>query len=98
VAGYVSTIWIKQGELGSQVMQEALTYFQRTAGGVTVNPIATDTVYRNTDGTGGQTTSYVYTWYSGTAREQSMTIAYPIASSGRVPQSPSSAAARLDRR
>ncbi len=28
----------------------------------TIYPLAADTVYRNTDGTGAETTSYAYTW------------------------------------
>src|SRR5207248_5658752 len=41
-------------------------------------PVATDTVFRNTDGTGAETTSYSYTWVSGTAGQQSATVTMPI--------------------
>src|SRR5262249_34721703 len=35
------------------------------------------TVYRNTDGTGGETTSYSYTFFTGTNQVQSMTVTKP---------------------
>ena len=35
------------------------------------------TLYRNTDGTGGQTTSYAYTWFSGTIQPESVTTTLP---------------------
>jgi len=77
VAGYVQSTAISQGQLGTAVPQEAWTYFDQTVGSAIDTPVATDTVYRNTNGTGGQTTSYSYTWYSGTAQEQSVTTTLP---------------------
>jgi YD repeat-containing protein len=46
---------------------------------ITVYPIATSTVYRNTDPTnlGPETTSSSYTWYPGTTRPQSLTVTRP---------------------
>jgi hypothetical protein len=64
-------------------VQETIQYFAHTAGGETVNPIATDTVYRNTDGTGTEVTSYSYTWVSGTTRMQSTAVSKPVISSGQ---------------
>ena len=46
-------------------------------------PLATDTVYRNTDGTGAETTSYSYTWYSGTSQMQSETVSKAVISGGQ---------------
>jgi RHS repeat-associated protein len=43
-------------------------------------PVANKTVYRNTDGTGAETTQYASTWFPGTAREQSETITKPVIS------------------
>src|SRR5262249_35087985 len=59
----------------------ATQYFAHTAGSVTVNPVATRTVYRNTDGTGAETTSFAYTWFSSSAQVQSVTATLPVISS-----------------
>ncbi|HLJ97197.1 MAG TPA: RHS repeat-associated core domain-containing protein [Gemmataceae bacterium] len=45
-----------------------------------VYPIATQTVYRNADGTGAETTSYSYTWFAGSTRMQSQTMSRPVVS------------------
>ena len=37
-------------------------------------------MYRNTNGTGAETTSYAYTWYSGTTQMQSQTVTLPVIS------------------
>ena len=42
--------------------------------------MATQTVYRNTNGTGPETTSYTYTWFSGTTQMQSETVTKPVIS------------------
>jgi len=77
VVNYVQSTAISQGQLGTAVPLEAWTYFDQTVGSAIDTPIATDTVYRNTNGTGAQTTSYSYTWYSGTVQEQSVTTTRP---------------------
>src|SRR5262249_49894783 len=61
VADYLQAVSLRHGEAGMAVPQESLQYFTRTVNGATVSPVATDTVYRNDDGTGAQTTSYAYT-------------------------------------
>lgn len=43
----------------------------------TVYPLATETVYRNTDGTGGQTTTYAYTWFPASTQMQFQTVTKP---------------------
>ena len=83
VAGYLTQMDIRQGETGTASPQEAWTYYQRTAGGATVSPVATDTVFRNDDGTGGQTTSYAYTWFSGTTLQESVTVTLPTVTTGQ---------------
>jgi hypothetical protein len=40
-------------------------------------------VYRNTDGTGAETTSYAYTWFPNTVGEQSVTTTAPVISAGQ---------------
>src|SRR5262249_46612095 len=70
VAGYLQRTNVKRGETGTAVPQESWQYVSRSAGGATVYPVATDTVYRNDDGTGGETTSFAYTWFSGTTQAE----------------------------
>jgi RHS repeat-associated protein len=77
VAGYMDQTAIQRGETGTSVPQETLDYIARTGGSVTIYPVADSTVYRNTDGTGGETTSTAYTWFSGTVRPQSIQVTYP---------------------
>jgi hypothetical protein len=62
VAGYYQDTKLEQGKSGTPVLQKTLQYFAHAGGSSNVNPIATSTVYRNTDGTGPETTSYSYTW------------------------------------
>ena len=69
---------VKHGELGTPILQETLTYTTHTSGTATVVEIASDTVYRNEDGSGAETTSYDYTWYDSSTRMASMTITYPV--------------------
>ncbi len=83
VAGYLEDKQIQQGQQGALVPQETWQYYAHAYGGQTVAPIATDTVYRNSDGTGAETTSYAYTWYSGTAEMQSETVSAPVISSAQ---------------
>src|SRR5207247_6121944 len=52
-------------------------YYARTGGSITVYPMATTTRYRNTDGTGGQTTSYSYTWQGSTTQAEPVTTTLP---------------------
>src|SRR5262249_19816931 len=58
-------------------------YFAHSGGGVAVYPVATSTAYRNADGTGAETTSYAYTWFTGTAQVQSVTVTRPVVSAAQ---------------
>ena len=78
VKGYVQDTKIKQGSSGTAVLQETKTYFRKTYGGSVNIVLASDTVYRNTNGTGAQTTNYAYTWYTNTVGVQSVTQTSPI--------------------
>ena len=79
-AGYQQDTKIEQGDNSTPILQSSEDYFSRTGGG-TVYPVADSTVYRNTDGTGAETTSNAYTWFSGTTQMQSMTTSSPVISS-----------------
>jgi RHS repeat-associated protein len=78
VANYMETTFISQGQLGTAIPQETYTYFYQSAGGAVDTPVATDTVYSNSDGSGAETTSYSYTWFAGTAQEESVTTTLPV--------------------
>jgi RHS repeat-associated protein len=77
VAGYLSATAVQEGKLGASVPQSAVQYFMRSAGGATIYPVATQTVYRNTDGTGAETTSYAYSWFPNTVAVQMITVTAP---------------------
>ena len=64
-------------------LQESYTYTAHSgqnADGVgdTMYPMASDTVYANTDGSRAETTRYAYTWYPGTLQEQTVTATLPV--------------------
>jgi hypothetical protein len=50
---------------------------------VTVYPMASETVYRNPDGTGAETTSYSYTWYDISNAMQSQTVTHAVVSAAQ---------------
>ncbi len=49
----------------------------------TAYPVATASVYRNTDGTGAETTHYAYSWFPGTTHMLSMTTTLPVVSAAQ---------------
>jgi RHS repeat-associated protein len=81
--GYLQDTLLEQGQQGTPILQEAWQYYTHTANGSTVHPLATDTVYRNTDGTGAETTSYSYTYFAGTVQTQSRTTTLPVISAAQ---------------
>ena len=82
-AGYLESTSIADGITGTPILQEQYSYYQVTDGTATVYPVATDTTYTGTDGSSGAaTTSYAYTWYSGTVQEATVTAALPQNASG----------------
>jgi hypothetical protein len=83
VDGYVYQTSVQHGEDGTAVLQSTTDYFQHSGGGLTVNPVADTTVYRNDNGTGDETTSYAYTWYPGSAQAESITVTLPTVTSGQ---------------
>ncbi len=77
VAGYLKEADIKQGETGTAIPQESIAYFLHTAGGNSIFPVASDTVYRNDNGTGSQSTLFAYTYVSSTNSIASITATLP---------------------
>lgn len=69
---------VQRGETGTAVPQALNTYY---AIDDTNFPVATTTQYRNDDGTGGQTTTYAYTWNGN--RPASITTTLPTVTTGQ---------------
>jgi RHS repeat-associated protein len=82
VLGYYKDAKIQQGELGSTITLRADNYFLRSATSGTVYPLANDTLYANTDGTGARTTSYGYTWYGVSLMTKELDVTLPVVASG----------------
>jgi Ca2+-binding RTX toxin-like protein len=78
VAGYVQSQAVQQGELGTATLISSQDYLIVTAGGTTVCPEASETIYANADGTGARTTTYSYTWFTGTTAVESRTTTLPV--------------------
>jgi RHS repeat-associated protein len=82
--GYKEADYVQQGLSGTPIEQDSTTYIAHTdANGNTMFQPASSTVYRNTDGTGAETTSVSYTYYSGTNQPYSVTTSAPVVSSGQ---------------
>ncbi len=80
VAGYLEYTSVQQGQSAAAILVSSQEYYSRGGfGSPAVYPVASQTVYRNTDGTGAETTSYSYTWSMGDL-PQSMTVSAPVIS------------------
>ncbi len=73
----IQAIAISQGETGTSVPQLTVDYFKRNAGVSDVYVTANSTQYRSTGGSGGQTTSYAYTWQGSTTQADQITVTKP---------------------
>jgi RHS repeat-associated protein len=80
--GYLSGMAIQQGESGTSIPQTAIQYYahESEVDGTFVYPVATQTVYRNDNGTGGQTTTYTYTWREDGSDETNQILSTTITS------------------
>jgi RHS repeat-associated protein len=78
VLGYQYQTSVQRGESGTAVLQSTTDYISHSDGTNTVYQVVDITVYRNSDGSGGQTTSYAYTWYAGTNQQQSVVVTHPV--------------------
>ncbi len=82
VVWLASSGWVQNGEFGGGVKQWERAYYARTAGGFSTYHPAADTRYRNADGSGGQTTTYAYTWQTGTHHAHTLTTTLPAVTAG----------------
>ena len=58
--GYLADTSLEHGLAGTPILQSSFTYTSQTSGNLTVRPLESQTVFRNDDGTGDETTSYAY--------------------------------------
>ncbi|MDB5313782.1 MAG: hypothetical protein JWO38_7984 [Gemmataceae bacterium] len=79
-AGYLKETDLQQGTGGTAVKQQTQTYLASPTGTFVQ---AASTGYRNTDGTGGQTTTSSYTWQGSTAQPASITTTLPTVTSAQ---------------
>jgi RHS repeat-associated protein len=77
VKGYVNQVTIQEGETGTAIPQQTTTYIARTAGSTTIYLPATVEAYEDEAGLDEVTTSYAYTFYSGTTQIESKTTTLP---------------------
>jgi YD repeat-containing protein len=80
--GYLKETDLLHGETAAATPQQSLAYVKNTVGGVDYFHLASSTVYRNDDGTGGLTTAYSYTFLSGTNQLASVTVTLPAVATG----------------
>jgi RHS repeat-associated protein len=88
VSGYFKDDKIEQGQTGTAILQTGQQYFSRSAQGATIYPLANASRYRNTDGTGAETTSLTYTWqpvegYGSSGMASQIIVSKPVISSGQ---------------
>jgi len=81
--GYVWREKLQQGSAGTAVVLRSYAYSSQSAGGSTVYPVSSLTVYRNDDGTGTVVTGYGYTWYAGTTQFQQKMTTLPAVSTSQ---------------
>jgi RHS repeat-associated protein len=78
VAGYRSTVSVRQGTGGSAVLLSQVKYTSHTDGsGVTIYPVASSIQYRNTDGTGAITTSFSHSFHGTTNQTSERRTTFP---------------------
>lgn len=78
MAGYLAARKLREGSSGTPVLLQTLEYATHTVGGITVHPIASETVYRNDNGTDAITTTYASTYHSGTNQPAQQTTTLPV--------------------
>ena len=77
---FVSANSVMRGDRGTPIRQQAFTYFQQTAGGSRISPLAASIAYPNSTTTGAQTTSWSYVFAPGTTRILSQRTTLPVVS------------------
>jgi hypothetical protein len=75
--GYYKDAKVQQGQTGSAITLTSQNYYKATAGSTTTFPVAGTTRYRNTDGSGGETVSYTYTFYTQTVQPREVDVSQP---------------------
>ncbi|HUY92555.1 MAG TPA: hypothetical protein VMV10_27700 [Pirellulales bacterium] len=81
--GYTQSESVQQGTGGTPVVLKEYKYTQQSAGGATVYPTTSVTVYRDDGGTQPITTNFSYSFYSGTTAVQQRTTTLPVVPAGQ---------------
>jgi len=83
--GYVKSFSVKEGSSGTEIKQQEWTYTSHSDSGSTVYKVATSKVYQSEAGGGGNpaTTSYSYTWKSGTLQVDMKMVEEPVISTSK---------------
>jgi RHS repeat-associated protein len=82
VLNYLKDVKVQQGQAGTAILLQGQQYWAHTGSSATIYPLASQTAYRNTDGTGGETTSYSYTWVGAGYSPSTVAVSAPVISSG----------------
>jgi RHS repeat-associated protein len=81
---FVSSTAVMRGELGTPALQQSFTYFVMSdLDNNTFMPVASRTTYPNASPSGAQTTTYAYTFVSGTTQIVSQQTTLPVVSSSQ---------------
>ena len=79
VEGYLNTISVQEGGAGTAVvLLESIEYYVKTDNGQTIVVVASDTVYADSSVSSAQTTSYAYSWYTGTVGASVIEVAITV--------------------
>lgn len=78
--GYLKSRKVKQGQLGTAIKLQELTYTARTVGENTVYVVHEDTVYQNaaSGGSNPATTEYTYEWFEDSLQMQQRLTTLPV--------------------
>ncbi len=84
VTGYLEDSYVQQGTAGTHILQQGITYYACAAGSGDVAFVAADTGYQDGTLATAETTTYAYTWFSGTSRAETVTETGPTGATTEV--------------
>jgi hypothetical protein len=80
--GYYKDTKIQQGQTGATITLSSQQYLLRAGSTINTFQVANTTRYRNTDGSGGETTNYSYTFFSGQVQPREQDVSLPTGGQG----------------
>ncbi len=93
VLGYLKTQSISNGDTGTAIKLRDFTYISQSTN-TAYYPEASETTYDQTNGTGGRTTGFAYTWNGSATQMITRVVTLPSVSSGK--NGPGSSATRTE--